>query len=417
MKRVMQDSRMQDTRQMDNKRFDEISTARIEATFTALCSIGPRWQGSDGEMKTLAYLRRHLREELKVDALEEPFRYLGFHARSAGLRVLEGQGEQIPSQPLAYSPSGTMEGELRYVEEGALDHADYSGKIVLTDAVRSYLAYPQAVRGKASGFVFGNNLGGDLIRVGITNYEGRVGAIPALAVGSEDTRLLKGLAQRGAKVRMEVDCVTREGTGINLVIREPGERGCGTVLVISHYDSMWLGPHANDNASGVASVLELIRCFRGKGIPLIFLLCGAEELGFWGSRSFARQHEEECRGYAGIVCTDGISSRLGPLEIGVSEDLEPTVKGLLGRFPLNVQRWSIPPRPGSDHSSFFPFQKPTFWLTTNAPYYHTAGDVPEQVDMENLRDHTEFTARVILEMASRKLTNPPGDANSKVVRM
>ena len=30
-------------------------------------------------MKTLAYLRRHLREELKVAVMEEPFRYLGFH--------------------------------------------------------------------------------------------------------------------------------------------------------------------------------------------------------------------------------------------------------------------------------------------------------------------------------------------------
>ena len=156
---------------------------------------------------------------------------------------------------------------------------------------------------------------------------------------------------------MEVDCATREGTGINLVIREPGERGCGTVLVISHYDSMWLGPHANDNASGVASVLELIRCFRGKGIPLIFLLCGAEELGFWGSRSFARQHEEECRGYAGIVCTDGISSRLGPLEIGVSEDFRAHGQGTARPFPAERPEVEHPPETGKRPLLLFPFSE------------------------------------------------------------
>jgi aminopeptidase YwaD len=379
----------------------EISGEDLEAAFRAICAIGPRWQGTQGEKDILAFLERYLTHELSVEVIKDRFQYLGYRVKSAELKTGEKPEVEIACQGLAYSASKEVEGELVYVPEEGLDRKDFSGKVVLTDAVRSYLAYPKVVEGNALGLVLGNNLPENLVRVGITNYSGRIGDLPALAIGSLDTqRLLRLLAEEDLHVRLGVKANAEQAEGTNFVVRTQGSPGKGKILVISHYDSMWLGPHANDNASGVATLLALIRCFKESPYNLEFLFCGAEELGFWGSKSYAEKHTETCRDLIAVTCTDGISSDLGPQEIGVSEEIAPDIRRLAQAFSFQVDRWSIPPRPGSDHASFIPFKRPTFWLTANAPYYHTAADVPEHVSGEKLIRNSEFMAAVIMKLAA-----------------
>ncbi len=385
---------------MDKKFQIRISAQHLNSVFDGICALGPRWQGSEGEKKILDFLENSLAKELNVEFSKEKFRYLSFLPEIAILQTLDSPAKEIVCQALAYSPSMEVRGELVFVAEDDIPNTDFSGKIVLTDAVRSYLAYPLVTKGNALGLILGNHLPGNLLRVGVTNYGGKLGSIPALAVGAEDTQKLKKLVDQGAGVRMAVFAGTSEENGYNIIVHQHGNGKKGAILICSHYDSMWLGPHANDNASGTASVLELIRFFKDTPYHLIFLLCGAEELGFWGSRSFARNHAAECRDLLAVLCTDALSSRLGPVEIGVTEGLAPTIKALSRKHGLSVDRWSTPPRPGSDHASFESFEKPTVWLTTNAPYYHTADDIPEHVDRGNLLKHTEFLTKVIMNLAA-----------------
>lgn len=372
-----------------------VSSQHLASVFYGLCDLGPRWQGSPGEQKALDFLERALAEELRVEFAKETFPYLSFLPKSARLQTLTGPKKDIACEALAYSPSMEAEGELVFVPEAALPEADVFEKIVLTDAVRSYLAYPVVRKGGALGLVLGNHLPGNLLRAGVTSYEGRLGGIPAVAVGAEDTARLKDRAQKGTRIRMEVAATAGRAEGVNLVVRQGEDTGRGRMLVCSHYDSMWLGPHANDNATGTAAVLELIRCFKDTPHGLTFLLCGGEELGFWGSRAFAGGHDEECRALQAILCTDALSSNQGPVEIGVTEALAPTLRSLTRQHGVSVGTWNIPPRPGSDHASFASFEKPTVWLTTNSPYYHTAADVPEHVDLDNLRLHTALARDII----------------------
>ncbi len=75
------------------------------------------------------------------------------------------------------------------------------------------------------------------------------------------------------------------------------EVNAGTILVGAHYDSIGVertsgtvyAPGANDNASGVAAVLELARILSASKYraTLIFALFSAEEIDRQGSRSFA----------------------------------------------------------------------------------------------------------------------------------
>jgi Zn-dependent M28 family amino/carboxypeptidase len=150
---------------------------------------------------------------------------------------------------------------------------------------------------------------------------------------------------------------------------------------------MWLGPHAFDNAPGTAAILELIR-FLKTPYHLTFLLCGAEELGFWGSKAFVNQHVEECKKLRAVVCLDGICSDLGSVEVGATENLAPILREIARKRNFRVDQWSIPPRPNSDHLFFEKMGVPVFWLTSMDPFYHTAADVPEHVSREKLARHT-----------------------------
>ena len=71
--------------------------------------------------------------------------------------------------------------------------------------------------------------------------------------------------------------------------REPGP----ALLLACHYDSVPAGPGAGDDASGVATVLEIVRALKAEGAPrntVIVLIDDGEEAGLFGARAFVRDH-------------------------------------------------------------------------------------------------------------------------------
>lgn len=79
--------------------------------------------------------------------------------------------------------------------------------------------------------------------------------------------------------------------GINLILRLPGRTAsCPPLLVGAHYDGplRWIG--ADDNASGLAALLELARCWHQTPPrrPTWVLAFDREESGMLGSRAMPR---------------------------------------------------------------------------------------------------------------------------------
>ena len=174
-----------------------ISKRKLESTFRMICSIGPRWQGSEGESKILAFLENYILTVLSsVELAKENFPYLGYRVKAADLEIMDQPRSKMDCEGLAYSASDAVQGEVIYIPEKDLERTGFDGKIVLTDAVRSYLAYPNVVKGKGIGLILGNNLPANLVRVGITSYSGRIGVLPAVAIGSEDTKKLRERARK-----------------------------------------------------------------------------------------------------------------------------------------------------------------------------------------------------------------------------
>ena len=108
--------------------------------------------------------------------------------------------------------------------------------------------------------------------------------------------LRKSLKQLGWKPELQ----TFEG-GVNIFAQRQGtDAKAGSILVGAHYDTVPTSPGADDNATGVASVLEVARLLGSRPTPrtLQLALFDREELGLLGSRAFVadKKHLENLQG-------------------------------------------------------------------------------------------------------------------------
>ena len=79
----------------------------------------------------------------------------------------------------------------------------------------------------------------------------------------------------------------------------PGkDRNAPAMALMAHYDSVPASTGASDDAAGVATVLEVVRAFKAKGVPdrdVLVVLTDGEEAGLLGADAFFRQDPQAKR--------------------------------------------------------------------------------------------------------------------------
>jgi hypothetical protein len=225
----------------------------------------------------------------------------------------------------------------------------------------------------------------------------------------------------------------------NLEVRIPGTRATREVVVAgAHYDSERGTPGADDNASGVAALLEIARLLRGRSfartVALAFFV--NEESPFFttgdmGSRVYARRARAAGVDVRAMLSIESIGyyadekgSQHYPPALGLAYPDAGNFLAFIGnlssrdlvrraiasfrthtRFPSEgiAAPESIPGVGWSDHSSFWAEGYPAIMLTDTVPYrnpnYHLPSDVPETLDFERLARVTAGIARVIADLA------------------
>lgn len=205
--------------------------------------------------------------------------------------------------------------------------------------------------------------------------------------------------------------------GVNVFAQRQGtDPEAGAVLVAAHYDTVPSSPGADDNASGVAVVLEIARLFGSRPTPrtLQVAFFDQEELGLRGSMAFAanQAHLENLRGVlvmdmVGFACYTAGCQRYPPgLPITPPTDRGDflAVVGDLEHLPLlnafqQSEQSSLPPvlalpvplkgmlMPDtlrSDHAPFWYQGVGAVLLTDTAnlrtPHYHQPSDTPATLD-------------------------------------
>jgi hypothetical protein len=199
------------------------------------------------------------------------------------------------------------------------------------------------------------------------------------------------------------------GTSANVVARPRGfDPGTPYLLVGAHLDTVAVAPGAEDNASGIAVLLETARraARAPRRLPVVFVAFGGEEPRGTGDDEHhfgsvyyvAQMSQSERRGMRAMVSLDRVG--VGEVVPIASVPGAPvSVRAALARSAERLRiGTSIGLNTASDHESFADAGLPAARLGST-PYaaYHSARDVPAVVDPEQLRR----TGRVLWDFISR----------------
>ena len=171
-------------------------------------------------------------------------------------------------------PSGELEGRIALIERG--------GFITFDEKVTAVF------KAGAIGAVMYNNEPGPF--VGALGEE----SIPSVAISQEDGGTLKSLLEDGP-VTATINLVYTEESR-NVIADKQGTASDGRVVVLGgHYDTVPNVPGANDNGSGIATLLTIAREIADREFPFTvrFIAFGAEELGLHGSQHYVGQLSDE----------------------------------------------------------------------------------------------------------------------------
>ena len=194
---------------------------------------------------------------------------------------------------------------------------------------------------------------------------------------------------------------------VNLVAEIQGGTSDDAVELCAHWDSVETTPGADDNASGVAGVLEAARALRDTELPartIRFVLFGGEERDFDGSRAhmahITPQTEAivfEMIGYTAPVqrFPEELAGLVDPPERGdfIAVVADEGSRDLLRRFAARLEVPAFPlvlPESAaevamrSDHVPYWQTGRRALLVTDTADYrnpqYHRPGDTADTLD-------------------------------------
>lgn len=231
----------------------------------------------------------------------------------------------------------------------------------------------------------------------------------------------------------EVDGV---GTLQNLVLPREGSGDAQEwVVVVAHYDHLGVGgdddPNpgktyfgADDNASGVAVLLESARYFASefeapqRGV--LFALTAGEEIGLKGARAMVADLEADGEKVVAVVNLDTVGrladGGLTVFGVASARQFGPILSGLNSVYGLDLKPVDRPSGTADDQA-FAEKGIPTLHLFTGAhATYHRPGDTTEALDFEGMGTLVEFTAELVdyLAQSDTEIDYVPAGATAAI---
>ena len=212
----------------------------------------------------------------------------------------------------------------------------------------------------------------------------------------------------------------------NILCKIDGKNPDEFVVVGAHYDHLGFDPAlegdniyngADDNASGVSAVLQLVKAFLATGVrperTVIFAFWDGEEKGLLGSEYFVQTFPEisKVKGYLNydMIGRNADESNPGYLMYFYTEAhpvfgdwLKDSVEKYgLGLAP-DYRAWDRPVG-GSDNASFALRDVPVIWYhTAGHPDYHMPGDHTGRINWNKIVDITKASFISAWNLANEK---------------
>jgi aminopeptidase Y len=407
------------------------SQAQVMADETALVSFGPRVAGGPAEKAAAEWIAgRMMSYGLDVEIQEFPINYYEELSPPALKQVGPVPATyvwQTDFSTMSYSGSGNVTAPIQPVDvlmpptggsTSGCEAADFAsfvpGNIALMQRGTCTFGV-KASNAQAAGAVGviiyneGNNPGRTGLLLGTLGGPG-VG-VPVVGTTYAVGEQLYNELPVPVVMHMDVSTASAESTSQNvigtLVGTDPAQ---GIVYMGGHYDSVAFAPGANDDASGVAAMLEAARVLATNGLrtkaTLKFIAFGAEETGLNGSYEYVVANEAEVTAKGlGMVNLDmiavGDTLQIGNIDYGdpgggnqlkVYAQQKATAMGMLWE--------SFAAGENSDHTYFEQVGVPAAFLTQRPdPYYHTSQDTLDKIQPATLEANGELATAAMYDWA------------------
>jgi hypothetical protein len=403
-------------------RMPALEAARLWESLEGVVACGNRFAGTPGEAQCRDFLLAELAAAGLANVRLEEFPYLGYEPGGASCIAL-ADGASIPCAGLQYTADTVAEGEAVYLgscrpeDVEAIEQAgvQLEGRVAVAHSYHTWLVAPQlATKGVAALVNIGETPDGLVGHFPVSFYptgleppwEGRVLPFPGVTIEAQAARRLLSLMTAGpVRLRVEHRGRTVERTAANVIGEIPGQTD-ERVVVGAHYDTQLEGPGAADNATGVATVLELARAWRGLAPRRTVVLAAfaVEELAAWGSYSYVVRHADENEGTVGMVNLDALGLPFPGTRVVVAdaamtafarESAARTGWEAEGEIDASLYAWG-------DHNPFIDAGVPACWIwryPPQHPYYHSAGDVLRYVDRDRVADVATASAYTAFRLA------------------
>ena len=232
----------------------------------------------------------------------------------------------------------------------------------------------------------------------------------------------------GVKVSIKTDIITESATTENVIgIIQARDTGAVQqwIVVGAHFDHLGMGgigsnsrvpdtvgvhPGADDNASGVASIIEMAGYLSSIKDQLkrsiLFVAFTGEEMGLLGSKYFVANCPVPIKRISAMFNLDMVGRpneerRLSISGTGTAVEMD----SILGLVKPGKLTWAKSPEGfgPSDHASFYTVGVPVLYFSTGAHLdYHTPRDTPDKLDYNNMSEICKQVSVMILSVGTAK---------------
>jgi hypothetical protein len=318
------------------------------------------------------------------------------------------------------APDGSLAGKIAFVTHDM--HRTQDGSSYGTYGPVRWIGPSIASQKGALAYVI-KSIGTDYHRnphTGNMNFREGVKPIPAGALSLPDADNLERMIKLGKPVTMKL-LMTPQNIGQqesgNVIAEVPGrDPSKGMILVACHLDSWDLSTGAFDDAAGCGIVTAAAKHIMDHGKPLRtirILWAGAEEVGLWGGKAYAKAHTGSKHAIA--MESDFGADNIWRVEFNLpdaAEELEKKIAQAL--LPLGIGALGPPATGGADIRDIIASNNlAVIDLQQNGTRYfdlhHTPDDTLDKIDPEQLRQNVAAWSTVLSIIANSDVdfTMPP----------
>lgn len=187
------------------------------------------------------------------------------------------------------------------------------------------------------------------------------------------------------------------------------------IVICAHFDHVGLErgrmhPGANDNASGVVSVLNLAKQFKENPPKrsVLFILFGAEEKGLLGSYYFVKNAPFDIHNIDAVFNFDMVGKyKQEGFLYSKGEQTAKIFPELIEKYAeIHNIKYDVSPynyMDGSDHYPFYKKRIPVLFFNTGMDWdnYHRPTDISDKIDFAGIETITKFAFDLITDVANQ----------------